>query len=369
MPLLEISPRRLLSPLLTTAVCVLLPACERVDALPEPGLEAALTMASGMRTARPISLEENPDVINVFPVVAFDFKGGFLVADEREAQIRRYSPHGRLLWHAGGRGGGPGEFDALKGAARLRSGEVVAADMNGRITRFDSAGTRVVRTSQAPLDFLEDMEVVDDSLVLLTAVRDGDVRGPRVHLWNLKTDSIQRSFFAPFPRVLNQTLATTAFWTRATVRGDTVAAIFSVSDSVYLFTLAGDSLGTIPLPSKHFRRAGREGPPAGARTNPVERAGWLSRFDYMADVAWLSDGQLLVTYISLDPGKALERQWHLLRMGRDGSNAREVREVPRLLAVDARTDSLYFLNPASEVASEWAVVPLRKSPLWPSRSP
>ncbi|HEU0077556.1 MAG TPA: hypothetical protein VFQ76_07910, partial [Longimicrobiaceae bacterium] len=293
------------------------------------------------------------------PLVTLDWQGGFLVADEREAQVRSYSPEGRLLWYAGARGRGPGEFEAAKVLTRLRSGQVLAGDINGRLTVFDSAGKGVVRTVQAPIDFLQDVEVVDDSLVLMTGIRGGDAQGPRIHLWNLRTDSIVRSFFTPLPNVLNPTLARTANWTSVGLRGDTVAAVFAVSDSVYLYTLSGTPLATIPLPSRHFRRAGRESPPVSARSNPVTRAEWIGRFDYVADVNWRSDGELLVAYISLNPAEALARKWHLLEMTRTGRRVREIRDTPRLLAVDSRSDSLYFINPGSEVESEWAVAYLR----------
>ena len=97
---------------------------------------------------RRFDLEEQADALIVLPAVAIDPLGGFLVADQREAQVRRYSSDGRLLWFTGRRGGGPGEFYVPSAAARLPSGQIVAIDRNGRLTTFDSAGSRVLGTAE-----------------------------------------------------------------------------------------------------------------------------------------------------------------------------------------------------------------------------
>ena len=306
-----------------------------------------------------LGLEENEEVINVTPTVTVDPRGGFLVADEREGQLRRYGTDGRLRWRAGTRGSGPGEYRSVARAIRLRDGGILAADRHRRMTVYDSAGT-LRRTMETPFHHVEDLEPVSDSLVLVTGLlgRTG-VAGPRLHVWDPVRNRVVRSFFRPFARQANPTAATIAGWSMAAVRGDTIAAIFALSDTIYLFSPAGRALGTVPLRFRRFRHVGGATPEGGS--DPVRRARWLGTFDLVQNVHWLPDGRLLVAYQSLRPDEALTRVWHLFATDRAGRAVFESRDVPRLLTVDDRDGSLYFVSPGSGTPNRWSVARLRPS--------
>jgi hypothetical protein len=304
-----------------------------------------------------IQLAETPEALLVTPVVKFDPRGGFLVADLREAQIRRYGPDGALLWHAGRKGNGPGEFISPPAVVRLSTGDVIAVDRSGRLTLFDSAGAKVLRTEETGLARVEDLGVVDDTTVLLAGVLEGDVDKPRLHLWSLNSNRILASFFNPLPNAVNRTVSTVAGWTQFAIRADTVAAIFATSDTVYLFTLGGRALGKVPLPARHFRR-GPDGVPARTLSR-IEQAEYLSQYDMVEDVYWHPDGSLFVPYQSRDADRALERQRHLVHVGRAGERLFETRNGPRLLGVHPGTGDLYFVHPSAELPNRWAVARVR----------
>jgi hypothetical protein len=321
-----------------------------------PRADAEDRVLSYLRT---FDLQETDEVVSVTPVVARDPRGGFLVVDAQESQLRRYGDDGRLLWHAGRKGRGPGEFTSPTGVARLASGQVVAGDRSGRLTFFDSAGGAVQRTVETRIRQLEDIVVLGDSALLLSGVPDGDFNGPRLHVWSLARDTVRASFFSPFAGARNRAAATVAGWTKAAVRGDTIAAVFAVSDTVYLFTVGGRALGRMPLNSSFFRTAS-EREPRKVITDPLERARWLSAFDYVADVHWLPDGGLLVPYQSIAPGGAMTRTWHLLGLGRGGERRFEVRGVSRVLEVDGRNGDIFLLDRNAEVPNRWALARLRR---------
>lgn len=342
------------APLLWTG-CAAALACSSTDSS-TPAREPS-RFEDAVSWVRELSLEENPQVLNVQPVVTLDPRGGFLVADFNEAQLRRYSREGALLWHAGSKGEGPGQFSAARHVVRLRSGEILAADFEDRLTIFDSTASSVVRTIKTGLLRIEDLAVVDDSLILVSGLPGGNLAGPRLHLWNLRADTIVRSFFAPFEGLRNKAAATVADWTRASLRGDTLAVVFSLNDTIYYYTLAGEQLGATPLPSRAFRRVGPEAP--ADFKSPAE---WLASFDLISDIHWLSDGRLLVLYQSLVPSPgfqpgagSIDRAYHLLKMTRAGELVFEFRDVPRLLAIDPETDSLYFVTPGAETPNRWSV--------------
>ncbi|MBW3570187.1 MAG: hypothetical protein KY467_03700 [Gemmatimonadetes bacterium] len=308
---------------------------------------------------RTVQVQETREVLNVTPRVTRDPWGGFLVVDRKEAQLRRYGEDGSLLWHAGRKGGGPGEFGVPSGVGRLPSGAVLVAERNGRLTLFDSAGGAVLGTVETRVGQLEDLAILSDSMVLLAGVLNGDLEGPRLHVWNLAAGTLRNSFFSPFAGQANRAAATVAGWTQASVRRDTVAAVFALSDTVYFFTLDGRAAGRIPAGFRHFRRAPHKEPDR-VITDPMERARWLSAFDYVAGVHWLPDGRLLVPYQSVEPGTAMNRRWHLLALDRGGRWLFELRDVPWLLDVDGRSGEITFVERGSEVPNRWALARLRQ---------
>jgi hypothetical protein len=348
---------RLTRPLRTIAIGAVA-ACGASD---EPAAEPGRTWALDevLSWERRFDLEERPEALVVLPAVSIDPLGGFLVADQREAQVRRYSPDGRLLWFTGKRGGGPGEFYVPSAAARLPSGKIVTIDRNGRITTFDSAGSRVVGTADTRITAGTDLKVVDDSTLLIAGNLNGDRDGPRLHLWNVTAGRVERSFFAPYPNAADKIVSYIAGWTKASIRHDTVAAIFSTSDTVYFYTLDGRPHGKLPIPSAFFRREPVP-PPDANRPDPAARLKWMSQFDFIENVFWLQDGSFLIPYQTPRETTADERRSHLLAVTRNGRLRFETRDGPRLLNVESGSDALYFVNPGAEVPNQWAVARLRR---------
>jgi hypothetical protein len=302
-----------------------------------------------------LALEESDEVLNVLPRVSVDPRGGFLVADEQESQVRRYGPDGKLLFRFGRRGGGPREFTFLHRALRLPGGEVLALDTYNRGALFDAAGDSLLRTLTFPVGPVHAAEVLDDTLLLLGGKLSG--RGfadpdARLHLWSLARDTLVRSFFTPAVRGRARTLAAnTAGFVSTAVRGDTIAATFSLSDTVYLFDRRGRALGKVPVPFRGFRRLDEDAPLPGRNGGVVQAREWVGTFSLVSDLFWLADGTFVVQY---QDREGPEPRWRLLRMTRDGRRLFESRDTPRLLAADPASGSLYFVTPGSETPNRWS---------------
>jgi len=333
-------------------------ACERQTPSPPTDVQQTAGAGPALEYVRSFDVEETDDVVNVTPNVGIDPRGGFLVADPSEAQIRRYSPDGKLLWFAGRQGQGPGEFTGVTSIVRLASGGIVAADRNGRLTFFDADARRVTRTVETKLRRVEDLEILDDSTLLMSGVDNTGHPGPRLHVWSIPGNAVERRFFAPFSHQTNRTAATAAGFVTASLRGDTIAATFGSSDTIYFFTRDGREAGRIPLASQHFRPA----PKIGASrtiTDPRERAEWVSRFDIVAGVHWLPDGTLVVMYQSIVAEQALGRRWHLLGLDRSGARRFEFHNVsPQVLGADPSSRTVLLVPPDAEAPNRWTVARL-----------
>jgi hypothetical protein len=327
-------------------------ACEHPSEDARP--TQALAFGDAIHITDTLSLEENPEVVNVNIDVAADVGSGFVVADRAEGQVRLYDRTGRLTWFGGRKGGGPGEFSNLVLARRMPDGSLLCADRSASFTVFDTRGDSVVRTIATRFFHVEDMEVLDDETVAITAMLDANPSGPRIHLWDLKESRVTSSFFSPFDRAQNQSAATIAGWTKVSQRGDSLAVVFATSDTVHIYSRDGSEVRKMPLPSRVFRQVPKDDPPGALSAR--ERVEWLSTFDFVTDVWWLSSGRLLVQYQDIPPGLTLnERRWHLLAMEPTGSLVAEVRNTPRAFLVDEDSGLIVFQNPESMVPRDWLV--------------
>lgn len=313
-------------------------------------------MTDFMQVKSEIRLQEIPDVINVMPRVSVEPGGGFLVADAGEGQIRRYSEAGRLQGYFGRQGAGPGEFSRLSAAARLPSRNVVAADIGGTITVFDSAGARVVSMAQVPLAPLYNLAVVDEYRVLATGRKRGDAQARLVHLVDLRTGRIEKSFFpSPAPRRGQEGAYSFAGTADVAIRGDTAAAIFALSDTVYLFSVTGTALGKVPFRSQHFRKLRRPMPRGGSLR---KLDSWLTSFSAAARVFWGPDSSFYVTFY--DTAADHELQWRLLRLSRHGRESFEITDAPKLLSVSQADSTLVFIKPGSDLPNVWSIAATRQ---------
>jgi hypothetical protein len=323
--------------------------------------EAAEPIDANLAWGRTITLEENDRVVNVLIRMNLDPRGGFLVADEQENQIRRYDAGGRLLAHLGRRGQGPGEFGVLHRALPLRDGGILALDAFNRGVVFDSAG-RVVRTFTTPVGPVHDARLVNDTLLLLggDVARESDAAArPRLHLWNLARGKLVRSFFVPpVHGRIHEIAANTAGFVAAAVRHDTVAAVFALTDTIYFFDLQGRELKKQPIPFHFFRPLSERRPFPGSNSDVVAAREWLGSFSLISHLFWMGDGSFLVQY---QDRVGTEPHWRLLAMTAQGERRFEAMDTPYLLQADsADGGELYFQQPGSLTPNVWAEGRLRR---------
>jgi hypothetical protein len=322
--------------------------------------ENTSTLDRYVRWRADIHLQENDTVINVLARVSVDPHRGFLVADEQEDQIRAYAPDGRLVRHFARKGYGPKEFQYLHAALRTSTGQVVAVDYEGKGAVFDSVGGEAVHTFRAPVSPVQFARLVNDTLLLLggkATPRLGHATDARLHLWSLAHDTVVRSFFAPpIAGRAHALAASVGGFVGADLHGDTIAAAFALSDTVYLFALDGRKLGQLAIPFRHFRRLEEGNRLPDHNSGVVQVHEWLGSYSMVSDVYWLRDGGFLVQY---QDRVGSVPHWRLLRMRRDGTRVFDVVGTPNLLAVDPADDALYFVKPGSLTPDVWSRATLR----------
>lgn len=327
---------------------------EGVDAKPAAAaavLRPAAVIDEVVRWRGDVKLEESRQVINVFPQVNFAPGGAFLVADGREAQIRVYGGAGELRSWFGSRGEGPGEFFRPAAALPHDGGRVLTVDFAGKYAVFDTASRRAIETGRLPVTAVYTAKPLPDHQVLLV----GRIMGAGneyLHVWDLREKRLVRSFFAPPVRRGFEEDAVMSGVMDASVRGDSIAALFALSDSIFLFTRGGARVGALPIRARGMRPMGEKFPGGGRE----EYMRWQESFSVPSRVFWLSDGSFLVQYYDM---VANDQRFSLVRLSRDGEPIFEIPRTPRLLALSPDGGTLLFTNPGAEAPNEWRLATLR----------
>jgi hypothetical protein len=346
-----------------TATAVALAACAAMAGLGACGdgkatprrartpAHAASSIDDVVRWRGAVALEENRKVINVFPQVSFAPGGDFLVADGREAQIRVYGADGRLRRWFGSHGEGPAEFTRPATALAQDHGRVLVVDLTGKYAVFDSAGARVASTGRMPVQPVYAAREMGDGQLLLVG-RGSGVGSPYLHVWDPRRQRIVRSFFVPPVRPGLEDEAIVAGTMDAAVRGDSIAAMFALSDSIFLFTRGGARIGALPLRARGFRPLTTHF--RGGGLGALKQ--WNESHSIPGRVFWLPDGSFLAQYSDMVGN---EQRFTLVRLGRDGEPIFEVAGTPRLLAVSPGGETLVFVKPGAETPNEWAFATLR----------
>lgn len=341
--------------LITAAAALAFGGCaDRTEA--EPVGAAPVLLDEAVAWGADLELEENAEVINVTPQVRIDSAGRFIVADPSEAQVRIYESDGSLLHHFGSKGPGPEEFESPVVALRMPSKAIMSADFSGKFVVFDSVGSEVVLSRRLPVGPIFDVDILNDTLVVLAGRLPGSKTPPLLHIWNPSSDTVVRSFFPqPVPGPGLEDAAVVTGHVSVDVRGDTIAAVFSLSDTVYLFTLDGGAVGKVPISFQHFRRLENPAPATASRERLFE---WLESFSRIANLFWVPDGTFYIQYADKVSG---EQKWRLLRMTRTGKTLFEIRDTPQLLAIGPEGSRFYFVKPGSLTANIWRIATLAPS--------
>ncbi len=307
-------------------------AASRVSAEPVVDMNA---FEEVFEVVRVVTLEETEDVVTVGPMVTTDGPDGLLVVEPKESQIREYGRDGTLRAVHGRTGGGPGEFQMPISARRTVDGRIVVPDiLLGRLT-FLGPDTLI---DAAPVAMLLDVHDLGEGKLLLTGIGNQSADRPRfLHIWDMETGRIDRSFLPMGVSDRDRPTASAFAAASASLVRDTIWAVWSLSDTVYQYSLGGDLLTKIPIPVVRPRAA----LPSFDRQVDVSEAGTaLDSVSQVSRVQVAGDGGLVVTIGYM---RGIEYEWDLVIMDRDGIPLAQVRGVPRLLFVDG--DEFWFGDP------------------------
>lgn len=300
----------------------------------------------------PIPMEENEHAVLVSPLVAADPLGGYLVADGQEGQVRRYDSDGRLIWHSGRRGGGPGEYFSPVSIHRLDDRSLLVLDSRGTATR----ATRLAEGGEFVEDFVLPFIRIEGSVYLgankslvfgISADDQGDLN--LLHVLDLSTKEIESSFF-PVPEVGNPAVTRSMAYVQADVQGDTIAVAFAGLDSLYIYALDGRRHRAFELPVDNFRLAGD--PPTDFN-NPLKRVEWLTTFETISGVWWVDSDLIVIGYKTVIPGGM---QWHWVATDRTGGLVHREYDTGQPLLGRPSDQSLVTVLPGNEARNVWQKV-------------
>lgn len=305
---------------------------------------------SGFEVARRLVLEETDRAVTVLPMVAVGAPGEFLIAEPREGQVNVYDTAGRLRRVVGRRGEGPGEFSAPVSARRTVDGGIVVADvMLSRLTFLPPGGSGEPEAVASPLPLVVGARDLGGGRLLLSGQVMSEGRPRLLHIWDRETGEIERRFLPIGVPEESRPYATSYASVDAVPEGDTIWAVWALSDTLYKFDRRGGLREKLPLalprPMGALPRA-----EAGTITDPRARQAAAERLTQVSGVFILGDGALAVQAMQ---ARGFDAVWDLLIVDRRGARLWSAAGTPRLLAVAG--DLLYFDDPASLPPNHWIV--------------
>ncbi|GEM_PF-791727 len=298
-----------------------------------------------------ITLQEDSTVINVEPIVRADSGDRFLVADESELQVRDYDHSGELRFAFGDRGDGPSEFQTLAVALRLPSNRILAVQHAARGEIFSPSGDSALTTLQIPLTQIYDADILNDSLVLLSGGVPSFSQG-RLSVFDIRTDSVVASFFPPPISPDLGRAMTVVGLTNSAVESDTIATLFALSDTLYLFLDNGRLIRKVQIPFEDYQTP--TNPPSGRSASAADFTQWLSKLVLPTNVFWEPDGWLIQYQQRTSSGPI----WNLMYLSKEGRPYFDMHHTPLLLL--ARKRELYFEDPSVLAPDRWIVGTLRR---------
>ena len=347
---------------------ILVPACEAPDKEVPAAALAALSDPSGaerpddttlvdmeafgnaFEVSRGLVLEETDEAMTVLPMVSPGVLGEFLVAEPQEGQINVYDTAGQLRRVVGRRGEGPGEFHLPIAARRTLDGGMVVADVAlSRLTFFPPGENGEPEVVTSPLPLVLDAQDLGGGRYLLSGQVMSGQHPSLLHIWDRETDEVE-SRFLPIG-VPQESRAYAASYTSvdAAVEGDTIWAVWALSDTLYKFDRGGGVVERFPL-SLPRPMGALPGAEAGVITDPAVIQAAAETLTQVNSVFILSDGALAVQAMQ---ARGFDAVWDLLIVDRRGAPVWRAARMPRLFAVVG--DLFYFDDPASLLPNHWIV--------------
>ncbi|MCH8548057.1 MAG: 6-bladed beta-propeller, partial [Balneolaceae bacterium] len=155
---------------------------------------------------RVFELEQNEESFLASPMYSFDNDGEILAADVRLNKVKIFDSDGLFVNSFGREGRGPGDFSNLISAVRMDDGNILTADVSGRLTLFSDNGEEVIETYNTPVIPLMGVEVIDSEKVLIYGRGSTSDSTHLIHLLDLSTNEIIEEFldldFSEHPQIL-----------------------------------------------------------------------------------------------------------------------------------------------------------------------
>lgn len=346
---------------------LLLPLPASPDAVPHPGRSSSASPAlpqepsvdtaaflAAFEPVRAITLEENEDVVTVFPQMVAGGADELLVVDQPEAQVRLYGRDGSLRAVMGRRGEGPGEFQTPVSASRAIDGRIVVADPSlSRISFFSPDGSFDSLLGNVPVRLLWDVKDLGADRLLILGPGGDDVGQPRfLHIWDAPAGRVERRFLPMGLTEAARPAGSSFPSVSVVVEADTIWAVWALSDTLYKFSRSGERLAEVEMPL--LRPTGPVPSIEGVVPFDPEAIGNITQ---VADVFPLSGGEFAVQSARMRFG---DFEADLVIMDRLGQPTLQLARSPRLLFVD-REGLYYFDDPASVLPNHLIVARQRGS--------
>ena len=169
-------------------------------------------------------------------------------------------------------------------------------------------------------------------------------------VYDLATRKIVKSFFEP-PRHLDSNVVKVLGTVHAATKGQRIAALLNLSDTLRVFDLDGTELFRAHIPVTPFLAP--QGPLPNI-TSKAARQAWAEHFTLLSDLFWTDDDDIVVQSVT---GSGDHVVFSLVQMSTTGQRRWVLPRTPELLSIhDGR---FFFHDPNSDLPNRLVVAVLK----------
>lgn len=283
-------------------------------------------------------LVDGEEFVLITPIPSLTSDGHLLLADSDERLFAEYFPNGQVRWRlledeVGAR------FSRPVRAYDLSDSTALLLELNEHAWIIDRRSGAILRRLTLGLIRVEDVASLTPSELLFSGIDPLNVGGPRIHVYDLDSNTIRRSFYNPGQNHPDDDLPLVAGAVRFARQDSVLAATFALVDSLFFYTVEGQRLGAVKLDLRRFRPASTVS--SDVLGDATRRSQWLDSFETIAAVHWPHKDTIAVRYRSIRNAQPI---WHVASFAPSGIRHFEVANAPRLVNNGIANGRWHFLT-------------------------
>lgn len=287
------------------------------------------------------------NLIGIVPPVTTDKWGNFITTNYRQKKVIVYDSTGTLLYKYGRMGKGPGDFLKPVHTIRLSNGQLLTAEIHGKLSLFTATGDSLLKIYKVKIRPLIEVHQINGNSVLLMGRKSLGEQVKLLHIFNLEEGVIKKSFldlpFSLWEYQFGGIFSSFIGLPDIDVHKGKIATTIGPFEKIYIYDQNAKLIRTVNFSLKYFENIKK----VNKRLTVEELSSYVTTFSRINKIFWLDNNTFLISYFRYTNFKfpnVRETQHSIANIGYNGKVIFEIKNAPELAAFYSIQD-VYFEDP------------------------